>query len=107
LLFAAGAALAQTVIRKIPEDAKLGHLTHLQMNFVRLDGRAVKLAPGGIIRGENNLIVLPTALPPNSLVKYQLDGNGELAAAWILTPEEAGKAGSAPLAPGTGPRSFP
>jgi len=86
----ASLAVAQTVvIRTLPDNAKRGYLSHVQENVLSLDGQQVRLAPGGQIRGQNNLIVMPAALPPNALVKYQLDQNGNLANAWILTPEEA------------------
>lgn len=91
-LLGTAVAVAQvSAIRKLPEDAKRGYLTHLQGNIVSLDGKPIRLAPGGQIRGRTNLIVLPTALPPQSLVKYKLDQNGDIAAAWILTAEEAAK----------------
>ena len=85
----AGAAAAQTtVFRTLPEDAKRGTLSHVRENLVNLDGRQIKLAPGAQIRGANNLIVLPTALPKDSLVKYQLNASRELFRAWVLTAEE-------------------
>ena len=57
-----------------------------------LDGRETKLcAPGGQIRGANNLLVLPAGVPRNSLVKYQLDQSGQLYRAWILTAQEAAR----------------
>jgi len=88
----AGAAVAQTaVLRTLPEDAKRGTLSHVRENLVSLDGRQLRLAPGAQIRGANNLIVVPTALPKDSLVKYQLNGSGELFRAWVLTAEEAAK----------------
>jgi hypothetical protein len=82
---------AQTAFRTIPADAKPGQLSHVRENILSLDGRQIQLAPGGQIRGANNLIMLPTTLPPDSLVKYQLDASGQLTRAWILTPEEAAK----------------
>jgi len=88
----AGAVVAQTaVLRTLPDDAKRGTLSHVRENLVNLDGRQIRLAPGAQIRGANNLIVVPTALPKDSLVKYQLNGSGELFRAWVLTSEEAAK----------------
>jgi hypothetical protein len=83
------AAFGQVMLRTLPEDAKRGYLTFVQGNVVSLDGKELVLAPGGQIRGPNNLLVLPTALPQNSLVKYQLDAGGNLFRAWILTAQEA------------------
>jgi hypothetical protein len=88
-LVLAGAATAQpTTLRTLPQDAPRGYLTHVRENLVRLDGRQLKLAPGAQIRGANNLIVQPTTLPKDSLVKYQLNASGELFRVWVLTPEE-------------------
>ena len=87
-----GALAAQPgMFRTLPADAKPGQLSHVRENILSLDGRQVRLAPGGQIRGANNLIMLPTTLPPDSLVRYQLDASGQLMRAWILTPEEAAK----------------
>jgi hypothetical protein len=97
----AGAVAQTSVLRTLPEDAKRGTLSHIRDNLVSLDGRQTKLAPGAQIRGANNLILVPTALPKDSLVKYQLNGSGELFRAWVLTTEEtAAKDKSAPPAAG-------
>lgn len=89
LALAAAAVSAQLSVRNLPEDARRGYLSFVQTNVVSLDSKELRLAPGAQIRGPNNLLVLPTALPKNSLVKYQLDGGGNLVRAWILTPQEA------------------
>jgi len=88
---AAAAAVAQGVFRTLPDDAPRGYLTFVAENVVKLDDTEKRLAPGAQIRGANNLIVLPAALPRNSLVKYQLDGDGQLFRAWILTAAEAAR----------------
>jgi hypothetical protein len=101
LALAASAAAQTAVVRTLPEDAKRGYLSHVRENVLSLDGKRIKLAPGGQIRGANNLIVQPTALPKDSLVKYQLNASGELFRAWVLTKEEtAAKDKSAPPAAG-------
>ena len=35
------------------------------------------------------MIVLPAAIPAGVLVKYQLDAQGNVHRAWMLTPQEA------------------
>jgi len=88
-LLAAGTVAAQTItLRTLPDDAPLAYMSHVRENVLSLDGRETKLAPGGQIRGENNLLVLPAAVPKDSTVKYQLDRSGDLYRAWILTKEE-------------------
>jgi hypothetical protein len=87
-----GTTAAQTVtVRTLPEDAKRAILSHVREDVMSLDGRATKLAPGGQIRGRNNLLVLPAGVPRDSLVKYQLDKSGQLYRAWILTKDEAAR----------------
>jgi hypothetical protein len=89
LACAAGATQAQPFLRTIPEDAKRGTMSHVQGMTVTIDGKQVDLAAGAQIRDGRNLIVLPAALPPNILVRYQLDADGKVRRAWILSPQEA------------------
>jgi hypothetical protein len=89
LALAAVTALGQVSVRTLPEDARRGYLSFVQGNIVTLDGKETRLAPGAQIRSANNLLVLPTQLPPNSLVKFQMDGGGNLFRAWILSKQEA------------------
>lgn len=88
-LLTATAVVAQGTFRTLPEDAPRAYLTFLGHNVVALDSKQVRLAPGAQIRGANNLIVMPASLTRRSLVKYQLDGEGNLYRAWVLTREEA------------------
>ena len=86
VLFAASAA-AQ--LRTIPKDAQRGQIRHVQANVVVLNEQEVQLSPAAQIRDTSNRIIMPTALPAGSLVKYRLDSAGKLREVWILTPEEA------------------
>ena len=90
LLGSAGPALAQ--LRTIPDDAKRGVMRHVQDMVVEIDGVQQQLAPGAQIRDTSNLIVVPTAVPPDTLVKYRLDGEGKVRQVWFLTDEEAAQA---------------
>src|SRR5262245_34335450 len=91
-LLLAGTVPAQTItVRVLPDDARRAYMSHVRENLLSLDGQPTKLAPGGQIRGQNNLLVLPAGVPRDSLVKYQLDKSGELYRAWILTAEEAAR----------------
>jgi len=85
----AGSAWAQ--LRTIPKDAKRGELTHVTQNIVAVDGRQMRLAPGALIYAQNNLTIVPSQIPRNSLVEYTLDRGGELAKVWILTAAEAAR----------------
>jgi hypothetical protein len=86
-LLLAAAALAQP--RSFPEDAKRGYIQHVREMTVTLNGNQATLAPGAVIHNQNNLIIMPTALPPNGAwAGYVVDGNGEISRVWLLTPEE-------------------
>ena len=75
--------------RNIPEQAKDGAISHLQDMMVSIDGVTVRLAPGVQIRDQDNRLVVPTAVPAGSQVKYLLDEQGLVRQVWILTPDEA------------------
>jgi len=81
------AAFAQ--LRTIPADAKRAKMSHVQERIVELDGKREMLAPGVQIRDAMNRIMVPNALPANSLVKYRRDASGTVHEVWILTPTEA------------------
>jgi hypothetical protein len=87
LACSAGTVFAQ--LRTIPEDAVRGTMRHVQNTIIEIDGQRALLSAGAQIRGVSNTIVLPTALPPDSLVKYQRDQAGQVHRVWILTPQEA------------------
>ena len=100
LCFVAASALAQA--RNIPEQAKGGALTHLQDMIVAINGVAVRLAPGVQIPDQNNFLIVPTAVPPGSQVKYLLDQDGFVRQVWILTPDEARQPATSSPAGGDG-----
>jgi len=67
-------------------------IRHQQDMIVEIDGVARRLAPGAQIRDASNLILVPSAIPPGTLVKYQVDADGMLRRVWFLTPQEAAQA---------------
>ncbi|MBC7803662.1 MAG: hypothetical protein H7Y16_07275 [Candidatus Parcubacteria bacterium] len=87
LAFAAGAAQAQ--FRVIPAEAKRATLKHVEGMTVELSGKRTQLAAGAQIRDGRNMIVVPTAVPPDVLVKYMPDSQGQVSRIWILSPQEA------------------
>ena len=89
LSLACAAIAAQAQMRAIPADANRATMTLVAGMTVVVNGQRVLLATGAQIRDNRNLIVVPTALPPNSLVKYQVDSQGQIWRIWILSPEEA------------------
>jgi hypothetical protein len=83
------AAFAQ--LRTIPPDAKRATISPVQERIIELDGKREMLAPGVQIRDAMNRIMVPNALPANSLVKYRRDASGAVHEVWILTPAEAAR----------------
>ena len=93
LACASVAALAQ--LRTLPQDAKRGAMRHLQDMIVQIDNSRARLAPGAQIRDAQNRLILPTAIPAGSLVRYQRDAQGMVERVWVLTSEEAAQPASA------------
>ena len=83
------AAAAAQQLRTIPADARRGQMWHVQDMIVQIDDRRVLLSQGAQIRSASNMVVVPTALPPGSVVKYQMNQAGQVHRVWILTPQEA------------------
>ena len=86
-LMLAPVAVAQ--VRQIPDVAKRGNIVHIEGPIVEIDGQRMRLSPGARIRSQDNLFIVPMSLPPGALVKYTLDGSGQIRRVWVLTPEEA------------------
>jgi len=82
-------AAAAAQLRTIPQDAVRGTMRHIQDTLIEIDGERAQLSQGAQIRGVMNTIVLPTMLPPDSVVKYQLNEARQVHRVWILTPQEA------------------
>lgn len=75
-------------VRQIPDHAKRGSIVHIQDAVVEIDGQPMRLSASAQMRNRNNLIIVPTSLPPGTLVKYTLDGTGQIHRVWVLTAEE-------------------
>jgi hypothetical protein len=82
------AAWAQRAI-PIPPDAKAADMTVVEGAAVQIDRRPAQLAPGARIRDPWNRTIPIGALPPESRVKYRVDGSGAVLEVWILSPQEA------------------
>ena len=89
LILAMFASAAEAQLRTIPADAQRAEMGHVQENVVELNGQRAQLAPGAQIRDASNRLIVPTALPSGSLVRYQRDKSGQVTQVWILTPQEA------------------
>ena len=89
IVLCVGACAALAQVRTIPPDAARAKMSHVQDRVVELDGKRELLAPGAQIRDGENRVIVPSALPSDSLVKYRRDPSGAVHQVWILTPAEA------------------
>jgi hypothetical protein len=89
LLCASALVLAQ--LRTVPANSKRAVMSHLQDMYVQVDGKQARLSPGAQVRDIHNRLVLPAAIPPGSVVRFQADPQGLISSVWILTPQEAAK----------------
>ena len=97
LAILAAVAPVYAQLRSIPDDAKRGQLRFVREMIVDIDGAQTRLSPGAQIRNTDNRILLPSALPQDSVqVKYIADAAGQVHRVWILTQEEAAKPGKKP-----------
>jgi hypothetical protein len=85
--FAAPATMAQ--FRTLPQDAKVGRTGETQpLPIVKIDGKLLKLAPGGVIYDENNRTILQGQLPAGVRVAYSFELGGDITRIYILTASE-------------------
>ena len=78
--------------RKFPENARLGTLQIHVFPQATLDGKVTTLAPGTRIHDKADMLVLPSTVQGPVTVLYRIDTLGQVAEAWILTPEELRRA---------------
>ena len=89
VLLALFVATAYAQLRTLPAHAAHGKIRHLQDMVVQIDGKQARLARGAQVRDAHNRILVPTAIPAGSLVRYTVNPQGEIAAVWLLTAYEA------------------
>jgi hypothetical protein len=86
---AASPAIAQIRVPPIPVDSQRGVIRHLGEMAVTIDNNPAQLAASAQIRNRQNLIIVPTAIPPNgALADYTLNAEGQVYRVWLLTPDE-------------------
>jgi hypothetical protein len=89
LLVSAGAALAQGV-RQLPMKGERGQLGDPQpLPMVLVNGKSLRLAPGGIVFDRHNRTVVHASLPAKADVFFTKDMNGDIQRMYILTPDES------------------
>jgi len=82
-------AVAQVRTPPIPDSTLRGYVRHLGEMAVAVDDNAMQLTAGAQIRDSQNLIIVPTAIPPNGAwADYVLNPDGQISRMWLLTPDE-------------------
>ena len=81
--------------RQLPQDGKYVKKAQFNYPFVKLGKEILRLAVGGKIYNEQNLIIMPNTAPGTADVFYRVDINGEISQIWILTAEESKAAADA------------
>jgi hypothetical protein len=98
LLFVFFTATAGAQLRTIPKEAVLGQIRHLESMWIQLDGtKVVQLSAGAQIRDTDNRLVLPTSLSERTVVRYLVDGAGDMHRVWILSAEEIARLPAPPF----------
>jgi hypothetical protein len=77
--------------RQLPNDARFGEMTRFVYPQVTIGKRNLHMAPGARIYNQQNLIIMPAAMPPRANVLYKLDTAGHLSGVWLLTAQEAAR----------------
>jgi hypothetical protein len=77
------------VMRAFPEKSKAGTFVVGIAPDVMIDGKAFRLAPGAMIRNEQNMIVMSASLGNASFpVRYTIDPLNNIQFVWFLNPSE-------------------
>ena len=82
-------AIAQMRVPPIPADSQRGVIRHLKEMAVAVDDKPVQLAAGAQVRDQQNLIIVPMAIPRSGAwADYVLNKEGEVYRVWLLSPQE-------------------
>jgi hypothetical protein len=85
--------------RQLPAGARFGEIAAFQYPLVAIGKRTFRIAPGAKIYNQQNLIIMPAAMPGRGAVLFKLDTAGEISGIWLLTAEEAARAKKAAAKP--------
>jgi hypothetical protein len=78
--------------RNFPEKAVRGEIKSHNFPYVKIGAKTLRLAPGGKIFNQQNLIIMPASLQSQTAqIMYTTDMNGDLSRVWLLTAEEAAR----------------
>jgi len=89
LLACVGLAAGVVAARQLPTDAQFAKDAAFDYPNVRVGGDTLRLAVGGRIYNQDNIIIPPNSAPATAAVLYKTDFRGEISQIWLLTDEEA------------------
>jgi len=89
LLACVGLAAGVVAGRQLPTDAQFTKDAAFAYPNVRVGSDTLRLAVGGRIYNQDNIIIPPNSAPATATVLYKTDFRGEISQIWILTDEEA------------------
>jgi len=84
-----GLAAVAPAGRQLPDDAKFAKAAEFNHPYFKFGTRILRLAVGGKIFNEQNIIITPAAAPAKANVLYKTDFYGDISAVWILSDEDA------------------
>jgi hypothetical protein len=91
-MFAAASISPAFSARNFPEKAMRGKIKSHNFPYVKIGDKTFRLAPGGRIFNQQNLIIMPASLQSQTAqIMYTTDMNGDLSRVWLLTAEEAAR----------------
>ena len=88
--------------RQLPKEARYGQVNDFRHPYVAIDKRTFRLAPGAKIYSQQNLVIVPSAMPGRAYVLYELDIRGQISGLWLLTADEAARYRRSPAGSATG-----
>lgn len=74
--------------RTFPQNSRQVKITQVGDDAIVADGRQFRLAPGVVIFTTTNTTLVRGALPSNSIVRVQVDLNGDVRRIWLLNDDE-------------------
>ena len=84
-----GLVAAVIAARQLPADAQFAEDAEFEYPNVKIGDDTLRMAVGGKVYNQDNIIIPPNSAPPTAAVLYRIDFRGEISQIWILTDEEA------------------
>ena len=79
--------------RDFPKDSQRGSVEQFAHPEVTIGKKLYRLVPASKIYNEQNMIIMPAAMPGTAQVMYQLDFSDNIRQMWLLTPDEVANLG--------------